>query len=388
MKSFLTPDAAKVALVALIGALGSQAAFSQDVSGIQIYGNVDAAVSVVNTGGTSGALVRRLDSGIGGSSSLGFRGEESLGGALKAIFRLETQFDQDTGVSTAYAGNPSYVGTAPAPVIPFGFNRRAFVGLRSEYGTFTLGRDYTPTYWALHATDAFALSYWGNAQSSIDLTGTGAERSGRVSNAIFYESPTFSGFKARTVYSFGAESPGGVGNPPRDANVYVSAGAEYRIGKFMLVAGLDQLSLATLVGTPASFAPDTQKRTDYIIGARYDFEAYSLRAGYIKYDHPGVGSDGKQMWLGARAKVGPGTVIAQVQMMERLATTGAGPKANVFGLAYEYPFSRRTVVYASYGRTTNNSTGTFRVYSSAGAVSPSAPGADPEALSVGISHKF
>jgi predicted porin len=58
------------------------------------------------------------------------KGEEDLGGGLKAIFQLENGFDPGTG-KLNQGGRE--------------FGRQAFVGLtRDQWGTVTLGRQYDP----------------------------------------------------------------------------------------------------------------------------------------------------------------------------------------------------------------------------------------------------
>lgn len=387
--------------ISIFGLAGSivlaqhQTAYAQESAGpalggssIQLYGGVDAAVTSANSGGATGVRVLRIDSGVYSSSNWGFRGTEDLGGGLIAIFRLESSFDVDTGAATAYAGNPGFVGTAPAPTIPMGFNRRSFVGLQGGFGTIRLGRDYTPGYFAQQATDALGFHMWGNAQSAADLTGTGGERSGRISNAIFYDAPNLAGVMIKAAYSLGAESGGGAANAPKDANKYWGIGVGYVVEKLTLTFSYAELSLATLAGTPTAFTGSTDKRKDLLVGAKYNFDGLSVSGGYASFDQPGPSNTGKQYWLGGSGKIGAGTLYAQVQRLTREVATGAEPRASVLAVAYTYPFSRRTMAYASYGRTKNNSLGNFRLYSSGSAIAGSALGASPQAFTVGVNHTF
>lgn len=391
MKSVFTNAMSVVGLVGSAVLAPHQAANAQAPAGsgsVQLYGGVDAAVTSAKSGGATGARVMRVDPGVYTSSMWGFRGTEDLGDGLKAILQLESSFEIDTGAATTYAGNPGFVGTAPAPSISMGFNRRSFVGLEGNFGTLKLGRDYTAAYYAQQATDALGFRLWGNAQSAVDLTGTGSERAGRVSNAIFYDSPKVAGFKVRATYSLGAESSGGAGNAPTDANRYWGIGAEYGVENLTLTFAYAQLSLAKLAGTPAAFTGETDQRKDLVLGAKYNFGPVTVSGGYASFDQPGPSNTGKQYWLGGSGKLGTGTLYAQVQRLSREVVAGTEPQASVLALAYVYPFSRRTRAYASYGRTRNNSTGTFRLYSSGSAIPASAAGASPQAFSVGINHSF
>lgn len=377
-------------LAAAAALLHGRAAQAQEAgrSSVQFYGTVDAAVTSASTGGASGARNLRVDPGVYTSSNWGLRGSEDLGGNLKAIFNLESGFESDTGAATAYSGNPGFAGTAPAPAIPMGFNRRAFIGLQGSFGTLKLGRDYTAAYYAQQATDALNFHMWGNGQSALDLTGTGSERSGRVSNAIFYEAPAMAGVRIRATYSLGAESGGGPGNAPKDANRYWGIGAGYVLDNLILTFAYAELSLPTLSGTPAAFTGSSDKRKSMVLGAKYNFGPVAVSAGYAPYDQPGPSNTGRQYWLGGSGKVGAGTLYAQVQRLSREVATGTEPRGSVLAVAYSYPFSRRTMAYASYGKTRNNAVGNFRLYSSGSAIAGSALGASPQALTMGINHTF
>lgn len=67
--------------------------------------------------------------GLGGSR-WGLRGEEDLGGGLAAIFQLENGYSINNG-ALAQGGAE--------------FGRQAWVGLRHDFGTVTLGRQYERT---------------------------------------------------------------------------------------------------------------------------------------------------------------------------------------------------------------------------------------------------
>jgi hypothetical protein len=113
---------AGLAALALGAALAAQAQ-----SSVTLYGRVVAGVDYQNnvydpaTGGT-GSLWRAVGNQWG-TSMLGFKGEEDLGGGLHALFTLESGFSID---------DAKFNGAGF-------FNRRTFVGLRSGWGTLKLG---------------------------------------------------------------------------------------------------------------------------------------------------------------------------------------------------------------------------------------------------------
>ena len=362
---------------------------AQSASNVTIYGVVDAGVSFIDNGAATKSNSVVLSSGVLTASLFGFRGVEDLGGGLKAKFQLEAGFDVDTGAMKTYAGNPSSATpTAPGGAAVNGlFNRRSFVGLEGGFGSVTLGRDYTPIYYAFKDTDVMGLTLYGNLQQTVLLSGTGTERFGRASNAIFYESPDLAGFKGRAMVSFGSESAGGAGAPPSDANRMIGVSGIYTIGGLTLAGAYQELKLPLVAGTPAAFTGSSSRRKDHAIGAKYTFGAYALSAGYFLAKQA-TNTNNSDAWLGTSAKFGTGTVYANLQRMKQEAVAGAAATANVFGLAYVHPLSRRTSLYASYGQLGNNASAAFRLVGNDPTVDPAAGGADVKALTLGIRHFF
>ncbi|WP_158597893.1 porin [Noviherbaspirillum saxi] len=362
---------------------------AQSASNVSMYGVVDAGVAFTDNGAAARSNSVGLSSGVMTASLIGFRGVDDLGNGLKAKFQLEAGFDLDTGAMKTYAGNPSTAtptATGGAAVNGL-FNRRSYVGLEGGFGSVTLGRDYTPNYYVVRDTDVMALGLYGNLQQTVALSGTGSERFGRASNAVFYESPDLDGFKARVMVSFGSESAGGAGMPPSDANRMWGASGIYTMGGLVLAGAYQELKLPLVAGTPAAFTGGSSTRKDHVIGAKYTFGAYTLSAGYFLAKQPN-NADSSDAWLGASAKIGTGTVYANLQRMKQEAVAGAAATGNVFGLGYVHPMSRRTSLYASYGQLNNSATAAFPLISGDGAVAPGALSADIKALAVGIRHFF
>jgi predicted porin len=370
----------------------STANYAQSSSGITMYGVVDLGVAYTDNGANTASNSVLLSSGISRPSLFGIQGTEDLGDGLKAQFRLEAGFDADTGAFKTYQGNPS----SATPAAPGGasaaglFNRRSYVGLTGNFGGVSLGRDYTPLYWAALDSDAMGLTFYGNLQESVALSGTGSDRFGRASNAIFYVSPEMGGFTGRAMYSLGSESAGGAGAPPSKANRMMAVSGKYKVGGFMVTGVYQQLELPTIGGTAAAptFTGATGTRKDMSIGTRYTFGDYSVTAGYLLVKQPIANTDGSQYWIGGTAKVGTGTVLVNVQRLRQNVAVGDNKTATVFGLGYLYPLSKRTALYASYGQVSNSSTALFPLVAADAAVAPGAAGAAIKALAFGVRHSF
>ncbi|MES2263808.1 MAG: porin [Pseudomonadota bacterium] len=378
-----------IALTSLATLAG--ASWAQSPSEVRLYGAIDAGLAFIDNGAKSGSHTTAITSGVARPSSFGFAGTEDLGNGMKAEFRLEAGFDSDTGAMKNYAGNPgSATPAAPGGATVTGlFNRRAYVGLSGKFGTLSLGRDYTPVYWAALDSDALGLTFYGNLQESVVLSGTGSDRFGRVSNALFYLSPTIGGFTARALVSLGSESGGAPGTPPSKANRMLAASGKYAWNGFMVTAVYQQIDLPKVAGTPAAFTGATGTRKDLVIGTRYSFGDWSVSTGGMRVQQPTVAdTDGSQLWLGGTVQIGSGTVHANVQRLRQHMAAGPAQVADVYSLAYLYPLSKRTALYASYGQVDNGTNGAFPLVSADPSIAPGAAGATVKALALGIRHTF
>ncbi|MDB5766885.1 MAG: putative porin transrane protein [Collimonas fungivorans] len=215
--------------LALLTAAASLAGASQvrAQNGVTIYGTADAAI--IYSSSQRGHANTYMNSGNLNASKLGFSGSEDLGGGSKAIFTLEQGFNIDNGAQS----DPSKA-----------FNRQSFIGLsNSGYGTFTLGRQYTP-YWR----------YVGGLGPTGVLTGAtgahpgdldGLDTTIRINNSLVYATPVIAGFQGSALYGFG-ENAGAMGS----GNT-VSAALLYNINAFSVALGYLKLTNNNLKG----FAP-------------------------------------------------------------------------------------------------------------------------------------
>jgi predicted porin len=93
---------------------------------VTIYGVIDTGVAYVTHANAAGDSVIKMPTITGTlPSRIGFKGMEDLGDGMAALFALESGFGPDTGASGQ--GNRL-------------FGRQAWVGLKTNYGTVSLGR--------------------------------------------------------------------------------------------------------------------------------------------------------------------------------------------------------------------------------------------------------
>jgi predicted porin len=156
--------AMKKSLIALAVLAASGTAFAQ--STVTLYGVVDAGITKGADGKTT-----FTGGGVNGTSRLGFKGEEDLGGGLKAVFQVETGLNSGKEAATSIG------------------DRGAFVGLAGGFGTVTLGNSVlSPSFYARAATDPSTTNNYGIAKFG------GATR---LDNSINYTSPNISGITIR-----------------------------------------------------------------------------------------------------------------------------------------------------------------------------------------------
>jgi len=378
----------------------SGAAFAQ--TNVTLFGIVDAAVAVGN--GSLTDKTRLHNSGFN-SSRFGVQGVEDLGGGLRAGFWLEAGVNNDDGTgqasqndnqlanpsvmpsSTAAAGSAAQaaVATTKNPAINgrnqgLTFNRRSVVSLGGNWGQVNAGRDYTPHFWNHTAFDPFGTNGVG---TSIVMGGRkGGETSVRASNSIAYAyGYGFNGAKVfgtgglniDVMYFMGENSSGSansddgrgtsarIGYAGKNWNVAVGTGkTDYAIGQ-------------TLAAAPAGDISTTN------VGGNYNLGVANVMALWNEDDVNGTKQVG--MLIGATAPVGQGLIRASYSTTEVDATGGASSKQ--LALGYVHNLSKRTQVYATYARVTNDNGATYALNGATTAANQSSSGMD-----FGIKHNF
>ncbi|KWF11060.1 porin [Burkholderia pseudomultivorans] len=261
----------KKSLLALV-ALGAFAGAAHAQSSVTLYGIIDEGLLFNNNAG--GKHLYSMASGVMQGSRFGLRGTEDLGGGLKAIFTLENGFDVNTGK----LGQGSLM-----------FGRQAYVGLSSNFGTVTLGRQYDSVVDFVGPLEAG--DQWGGYIAAHPGDLDNFNNAYRVNNAIKYTSPTYAGFSFGGLYSLG----GIAGQFAR--NQVWSLGAGYNNGPLVLGVGYlnartpgnaggmfnnGSTASAAPVSSPVYGAYANNANTYQVIGAggAYTFGAATIGATY------------------------------------------------------------------------------------------------------------
>jgi predicted porin len=338
-------------LAAVVAATFSAATplFAAAQTNVQLYGILDAAISSQDVGGPEGRTTV-VNSGNQSSSRFGFRGTEDLGNGLKAMFNMEAGASIDTGVGDSAL-----------------FGRRAVVGLEGDFGSLTLGREYSPIAAVAAATDAFGQGFYGSNLSAF----TTNRLTRRLSNSVNYKSPSWNGLKLLAAYSAGEVTT--ANTPSGDLK---GVGVEYAMKGLYLGAGYHTINRLPV---------DEDKET--AVGAAYKFDqlgGFEIKANWMAADREGSAKY-KQANLGGSMPFGSHRVYANYQQQKQ-----GNAKGNGWALAYTYSLSKRTNVYASYASLDNNASGAFGLSSSSVTIAPAATalGKDPDVFSLGIRHTF
>jgi len=238
-------------------------------SSVTLYGRLDAGITYVSNAG--GGSQYKFDDGVLYGNRWGLKGTEDLGGGLSSVFVLENGFSLGTG-SFRQGGAE--------------FGRQAYVGLKNQYGSITMGNQYDAVWDYLglagYNLGAFTSGY-GLHQGDLD-----GYLGRRLQNSIKFSSADFNGFRGGAMYSFSNVA----GNFHQGSSW--SAGASYNHGAFSAgaaytqlnnpsgVNGLDpyaQLGVTSLLGqTVAVRNPTTGVVTDSFANAPFNINKQAVTA--------------------------------------------------------------------------------------------------------------
>lgn len=194
-----------------------------------LYGRVN--INLVNEDVDGGDSTWDLENN---SSRLGVKGSEDLGNGLSAIYQFE--FNVDAADSGALDKG-----------------RLSYVGLSGGFGTFAVGRQWTPYYNTVDKTDVFQVN-------GMNETYLGPSR---VGNAVAYVTPDFSGFSAAAALIVDGDGSGEDNGEDVD---YTNVSLDYAAGP--LSVGF-------------SWLRDSAAESDlYGLGAKYNFGSFALIGQY------------------------------------------------------------------------------------------------------------
>jgi predicted porin len=291
------------------------------------------------------------------TSRLGVKGDEDLGGGLKAIFKME--FGVELGNGTA-ANTPS----------GWGNSRNSYVGLAGGFGTVLMGRHDTPYKMASSKLDffgdtnvdfddegSFGASDQDVARADIgdrNDKGVGLFDSRRVNGAIAYVSPSLAGFSVLAAI-VQTEAGNAFDNSEDPAGAY-SLGLTYSNGPFFGSLGYENMSPESLAGVDGGANPDYEKwRVGFGI---LDFNRISASFIYEDRTNTMVGAaastrDTSSWQLQAAYEVMPGMKVKGMYGEfdgdnSLAAASSITNNFNTWALGMEHILSKRTDIQVLY----------------------------------------
>ncbi|TGN95698.1 porin [Burkholderia sp. USMB20] len=347
---------------------------------VQLYGVLDTGVEYLTNVGPNGASLTRMPTLTGGlPSRWGLRGTEDLGGGLKAIFTLENGFSLPAG-TLAQSGRE--------------FGRQAFVGLSSNWGMITLGRQQNMTFYSMLDADVIGPAVF----SMVDFDPYIANA--RTDNTISYRG-TFSGLTIGATYSLGRDAlaPGNCsGQVPGDpvACRAWTAMLKYDASAWGTAVVYDEQrggsSGATMTvvpgrpGVPFSHSGDKDKR--YIVDGYVKVGGVKLSGGWVgRRISAQAASLSTNLYFGGASYVFTPTFSVDAQYVA-FRNKSQNADGNLVVLRGSYNLSKSTVLYAMVAHMSNKGTGTYSVSDSS--ITPASPpaGQGQTGVAVGMRHGF
>lgn len=360
-----------LAAVAVLGAFAGSALAAD----VQLYGIVDLGVGYnhVDVDGlkTSGDIDKfEMKTGQASGSRWGIKGTEDLGNGLTVGFILEDGFNADDGSESGVM-----------------FNRESSLFLEGGFGKIAFGRigsiNNGQSSWAkVGMINAFGTSDWGGYSVQVgNMMATAAQ----WDNMIAYQTPDFAGFKVYAQYGMGnqlsdeyentdghlVDKTYGVENES-SSNRYYAIGLTYNNGPFAGYFAVDSINYSSVTGLTTGTGDlefgDTDDSLTVTLGGSYDFEVVKVYLGAQYFDEvklsgfggaikdAGVGQSSKvkgyavtltgdaPLW-GGKAMFGVGYTDAETADSQDL-TQDVDFKRYVVSVGYDYPFSKRTDLYA------------------------------------------
>ncbi len=311
---------------------------------VVIDGSIDSAVQYRQQAVGSNTL--GLASSQRNTNYIGISGTEDIGGGLKGIFQIRTNY----GSEAVNNSNATGVGSTTVG------DQNVWLGLQGGFGTVKLGRDLTPQFLQVSAYSTFGTGFLNN-RSAMNSGSVDA----RWNNTVQYVTPSLSGFglqvmvapRNENVAAFGTAgginftSASGIANPA-GLGMPVSARATY---------GAGPLSAGLAMTRNGSAGPDTV----WNLGGSYNFGVATIKAQYERDNNTRTlgaaggaalgAQDVKNAWLVAAEGGIPGTaVVLRAQYSKRNTATLQSPFEKSYGLGADYNLSKRTVAYLYYGK--------------------------------------
>jgi predicted porin len=338
-------------------------------SSVTLFGVIDA--NVRNVKNSTGSLKTLSTDGMG-SSRLGLRGVEDIGGGLRAAFWLEGSVNVDVGGGQKTAA----AGANGSGFAAQDWQRRATVSLLGGFGEIRLGRDYTPDFWNHTVFDPFGTNGVGSSVNLFNASAAGgATTIVRANNSVGYFLPGgLGGFYGQVMVAAGEGAAG---------NKHMGFRFGYAAGPLNVALAYGKTDIGAATGTD-------WKRIN--LGASYNLGFMTLMGQYITADVSGGTSNGTETvnyLIGANIKAGAQGTFK----VSYVKSDGDGPTAALktrdatqLAVGYQHALSKRSSVYAHYSRISNKGGASYTA--SSGGPAGHVAGKGSTGFEFGVNHSF
>lgn len=323
------------------------AGIAQAETSVTLYGILDTGIGYERIKDNNTGLKETKTGLFDGNQSgnrWGLKGSEDLGNGLRATFQLESGFTLSDG-EQAQGGRL--------------FGRHATVGLAGDsWGQIDFGRQTTVG--SRFFVDVHGQG-WGDTGSTLTFN---AQDTNRIDNSVVYVTPNYSGFQFGAGYSFNANGDqdykiSGV----KDTNQRVfTTGLRYANGPMAVALTYDQVRLQD-----AANLSNYKNANTWSLSGSYDFDVVAVSLAFGQ-DFDGRGSNGynnrfyekdydyNNYSIALAVPVGEGKLSAQYgykQTRKEAKRDATQANQQQYSIAYSYPLSKRTNVYAFGGYAKN-----------------------------------
>ena len=317
----------------IVAAIFAVAGIASAADSVSVYGVMDGGVTTTKAVGSNSTSTSFTSGGMT-TSAFGIKGTEDLGGGLSTLFDVSSFIDLNNGAVSGGAAQQNL------------FTRSAYVGLSDKtLGTVKMGRQENPSFLPTILFNAYGDSsvysplwhatYFGgnNPPSTAIYNDTGWD------GAVSYTTPNVAGLTASAVGSHNNTT----GGSNSGANALYFNGALAATAYYQRTEINSQGSFQTNV-----FANSTKPADAYGLGVSYDAKVAKVFATYQDAKDESQAMKAKTSQVSTQVPFGPGKVLAEYANTKyNTATTYA---ETVVG--YDLPLSKKTDIYANFGRFT------------------------------------
>jgi predicted porin len=343
----------KKILPALIGAAlaGGMSVAAADVT---VFGHIDTSLDNVDFDPGGGSPSQDDLNFHCTTCSIGFKGSEDLGNGLKAIFKLDFQYDtivRNDGDGSGADGDNDNSGL---------LDRDQWLGLAGGFGQVRIGT--ISTVYKSHGAmiDPLYRTYLQGRDHGLQSSfhsGAGEELQGRATNTARWDSANYNGFKVGAHYTLDSTEGDGEDNNP------YGIGGSYENGGILVFA--DYISNDGSVTDPAGDI------TAWKVGGKYSLNNFAVMGQYEDGEFDtGAGEEGTQWHVAGTYTMGNNSIYAGYGQATDEATGVPDVDTDAWTIAGMHNMSKRTMVYLGYNKEDEDN------------------GPEEDTFSLGVKHKF